>query len=72
LIAGPSSSGKTTFAQRLFIQLKVNGKQPMAISLDNYFVDRCDTPLDEDNEYDFESLEALKLDLFNEHLQKLI
>lgn len=72
LIAGPSSSGKTTFAQRLFIQLKVNGKQPMAISLDNYFVDRCDTPLDEDNEYDFESLEALKLDLFNEHLQQLI
>lgn len=72
LIAGPSSSGKTTFAQRLFIQLKVNGKQPMAISLDNYFVDRCDTPLDEDSEYDFESLEALKLDLFNEHLQKLI
>ncbi|HNX29258.1 MAG TPA: nucleoside kinase [Syntrophomonadaceae bacterium] len=72
LIAGPSSSGKTTFAQRLFIQLKVNGRQPMAISLDNYFVDRCNTPLDEDNEYDFESLDALKLDLFNEHLQQLI
>ena len=72
LIAGPSSSGKTTFAQRLFIQLRVNGKKPVAISLDNYFVDRCDTPLDENNEYDFESLGALKLELFNEHLQQLI
>lgn len=72
LIAGPSSSGKTTFAQRLFIQLKVNGKHPMSISLDNYFVDRCDTPVDEFDEYDFESIEALKLDLFNEHLQQLI
>jgi len=72
LIAGPSSSGKTTFAQRLYIQLKVNGKNPMAISLDNYFVDRCDTPIDEFGEYDFESIDALKLDLFNEHLQQLI
>lgn len=72
LIAGPSSSGKTTFAQRLFIQLRVNGKKPVAISLDNYFVDRCNSPLDENNEYDFEALEALKLELFNEHLQQLI
>lgn len=72
LIAGPSSSGKTTFAQRLFIQLRVNGKEPVAISMDNYFVNRCDTPLDENNEYDFEALEALKLELFNEHLQQLI
>lgn len=72
LIAGPSSSGKTTFAQRLYIQLKVNGKNPKAISLDNYFLDRCDTPVDEYGEYDFEALDALKLDLFNEHLQQLI
>ncbi len=72
LIAGPSSSGKTTFSHRLFIQLKVNGKRPVSISLDNYFVDRKSTPLDENNEYDFETLEALKLDLFNQHLQQLI
>jgi uridine kinase len=72
LISGPSSSGKTTFAQRLLIQLRVNGRKPVSISLDNYFIDRHLTPLDENGEYDFESLYALKLDLFNEHLQKLI
>ena len=72
LISGPSSSGKTTFAQRLLIQLRVNGRRPVSISLDNYFVNRDETPLDENGEYDFESLYALKLDLFNDHLQRLI
>ncbi len=72
LIAGPSSSGKTTFAQRLMIQLRVNGRRPVSISLDNYFVDRDLTPLDPFGEYDFESLAALKLDLFNDHLNRLI
>lgn len=72
LISGPSSSGKTTFAQRLLIQLRVNGRKPVAISLDNYFVDRYKTPKDSAGNYDFESLDALKLDLFNEHLTRLI
>jgi len=72
LIAGPSSSGKTTFAQRLSIQLKVNGIRPVAISLDDYFVNRCDTPLDESGNYDFECLGALDYALFNEHLIQLI
>jgi uridine kinase len=72
LIAGPSSSGKTTFAQRLLIQLRVNGKKPVSISLDNYFVDKELTPRDEDGDYDFEAIEALKLELFNEHLSSLI
>ncbi|MDD4548986.1 MAG: nucleoside kinase [Syntrophomonadaceae bacterium] len=72
LISGPSSSGKTTFAQRLLIQLRVNGRKPVSISLDNYFIDRELTPLDEKGDYDFEALEALKLDLFNEHLEQLI
>lgn len=72
LIAGPSSSGKTTFAQRLLIQLRVNGRRPVSISLDNYFIDQELTPRDEDGDYDFEALEALKLDLFNDHLTRLI
>lgn len=72
LISGPSSSGKTTFAQRLLIQLRVNGRRPVSISLDNYFINRDLTPRDENGEYDFESLYALKLDLFNDHLQRLI
>jgi len=72
LIAGPSSSGKTTFAKRLLIQLRVNGRRPASISLDNYFVDREVTPRDENNEHDYEALEALKVDLFNEHLSRLI
>jgi len=72
LIAGPSSSGKTTFAQRLLIQLRVNGRKPVSISLDNYFVDRSDTPRDENGNYDFESLDALNLNLFNDHLTRLI
>jgi len=72
LIAGPSSSGKTTFAQRLLIQLRVNGRKPVSISLDNYFIDKELTPRDEDGDYDFEAIEALKLDLFNDHLSRLI
>ena len=71
-IAGPSSSGKTTFANRLMIQLRVNGRRPVSISLDNYFVDRDLTPRDESGDYDFEALEALQLELFNEHLSRLI
>lgn len=72
LIAGPSSSGKTTFAQRLGIQLKVNGKKPIAISLDDYFVDRENTPLNPDGTYDFESLQAVDLEQLNMDLLKLI
>lgn len=72
LIAGPSSSGKTTFAQRLSIQLRINGLKPVAISLDDYFVDRESTPRDEKGELDFEALEAIDIKLFNEHLTKLI
>ncbi len=72
LIAGPSSSGKTTFAQRLLIQLKVNGLNPITLSTDDYFVDRELTPRDENGEYDFESLNAVDLELFNKHLTNLI
>ena len=72
LIAGPSSSGKTTFAQRLGIQLRVNGLKPVTLSVDNYFVEREQTPRDENGNYDFESIEAIDLNLFNEHLTKLI
>lgn len=72
LISGPSSSGKTTFAQRLAIQLKVNGKKPIAISLDDYFVDRENTPLNPDGSHDFESLYAVDLELLNMDLLKLI
>ncbi|TCO73826.1 nucleoside kinase [Marinisporobacter balticus] len=72
LIAGPSSSGKTTFAQRLSIQLKVNGLKPVALSIDDYFVNREHTPRDENGEYDFEAIEAVDIDLFNEHLTALL
>ncbi len=72
LIAGPSSSGKTTFAQRLGIQLRLNGIKPITISVDNYFVERPDTPRDENGDYDFESIEAIDLKLFNDHLVKLL
>lgn len=72
LIAGPSSSGKTTFAKRLGIQLKVNGLKPVTIGTDDYFVERPMTPRDENGDYDFETIEALDLELFNEHLTKLI
>lgn len=72
MIAGPSSSGKTTTTKRLAIQLVTNLLHPQMISLDDYFVDREKTPLDESGEYDYESLYALDLDLFNEHLNRLI
>ena len=72
LIAGPSSSGKTTFTKRLAIQLMTNLLVPQLISLDDYFVNRVNTPLDEDGEYDFESLYALDLDTFNRDLNALL
>ncbi|MDR0937903.1 MAG: nucleoside kinase [Mediterranea sp.] len=72
LIAGPSSSGKTTFSKRLSIQLMTNGLKPYPISIDNYFVDREQTPRDADGNYDYESLYALDLDLFNRQLQALL
>lgn len=72
LIAGPSSSGKTTFTKRLAIQLMTNLLVPKLISLDDYFVNRVNTPLDEDGEYDFESLYALDLDTFNKDLNALL
>ena len=72
LIAGPSSSGKTTFAQRLGIQLKVNGIQTVTLSMDNYFVERNKTPRDENGNYDFECLEAIDIELFNEQLAALL
>lgn len=72
LIAGPTSSGKTTFAKRLEIQLRVNGIRPVSISLDDYFVNREHTPLDEKGEYDFETLNALNLELFNKDLERIL
>lgn len=72
LIAGPTSSGKTTFTHRLSTQLKINGLRPVQISGDDYFVNRENTPLDENGEPDFESIKAINLELFNEHLLKLI
>ncbi|MDR3060730.1 MAG: nucleoside kinase [Dysgonamonadaceae bacterium] len=72
LISGPSSSGKTTFCKRLQVQLMTNTIRPMAISLDDYYVDRINTPLDESGEYDFESLYAIDLHLFNSDLKKIL
>ena len=72
LISGPSSSGKTTFSKRLSIQLMTNGLHPVALSLDDYFVDREHTPLDENGNYDFESLYAVDLPFFNEQLSALL
>ncbi|WP_185154828.1 nucleoside kinase [Dysgonomonas sp. 25] len=72
LIAGPSSSGKTTTRMRLEVQLMANLIKPVGLSLDNYFVDREKTPLDENGDYDFESLYALDLDLFNSDLTNLL
>lgn len=72
LLSGPSSSGKTTSAQRLAVQLKVVGLSPVTISLDNYFVDREKTPLDENGEYDFECIEALDMPKLNEDLNALL
>ena len=72
LISGPSSSGKTTSAKRLGIQLGVLGLNPVLISLDDYFVDREKTPRDENGQYDYEALEAIDLELFNDHLHRLL
>lgn len=72
LIAGPSSSGKTTFAQRLSIQLRVNGLRPVAISIDDFFKNREDTPKTADGEYDFETIDAIDTETFNDVLNKLI
>ena len=72
LIAGPSSSGKTTFSKRLGIQLGASGIIPRVLALDDYFVDRDKTPLDENGEHDFESINALDLELFHQHLDDLI
>jgi len=72
LIAGPTSSGKTTFSKRLGIQLRVNGLMPVPISLDDYFLNREDTPRDEKGNYDFETLDALDFKLFNTDLQSLL
>ena len=72
LVSGPSSSGKTTFSKRLSIQLMVSGLKPVALSLDNYFVNREDTPLDENGDWDFEHLHSLDLELFNQNLKQLL
>lgn len=72
LIAGPSSSGKTTFTQRLGIQLRVNGIHPLALSLDDYFFNREETPRDAEGNLDFEALEAIDIALFNEQLVQLL
>lgn len=72
LVSGPSSSGKTTFSKRLSVQLMVSGLKPVIISMDNYFVNRDETPLDENGEYDFETLDALDLTYFNMQMQQLL
>jgi len=72
LIAGPSSSGKTTFCKRLSIQLLASGIRPRLVSLDDYFVDRDKTPLDDNGDYDYESLYALNIPLLNEQFNKLL
>ena len=72
LIAGPSSSGKTTFAKRLGLQLKLNGLKPVTISVDNYFVEREKTPKDANGNFDFECIEAIDLELFNKHISALL
>lgn len=71
-IAGPSASGKTTFIRRLSVQLQVNGIHPVAIGLDDYYVDRARTPRDETGDYDFEALEAIDLPLLEAHLSRLV
>lgn len=71
MIAGPSSSGKTTFSHRLSVQLVAKGLKPHPIPVDNYFVNREDNPIDENGNYDFECLEALDVELFNDHMTRL-
>jgi uridine kinase len=72
LIAGPSSSGKTTFSKRLTVQLRVNGIRPKTLSLDDYYVDRQDTPKHPDGTFDFEAIEAVDLPLFNQQLSEIL
>ena len=72
LIAGPSSSGKTTTAKRLCIQLRVNGLEPLYMGTDDYFVERADTPLDENGRPNYENLEALDIELFNDNMNDLL
>jgi len=72
LISGPSSSGKTTFARRMKIGLQVNGLRPLALSLDNYFLNRTETPKDEDGNYDFESPEVIDIELFKKNIDQLL
>lgn len=72
MIAGPSSSGKTTFSHRLSIQLRAHGLKPHPIACDNYFVERVDTPKDENGKYNFECLEAIDMELFNDHMNRLL
>jgi uridine kinase len=72
LVAGPSASGKTTFAKRLSVQLLAHGLRPFPLGLDDYFVDRDRTPRDENGQLDYETIHALDLDLFNAHLRSLI
>lgn len=72
LISGPSSAGKTTFANRLFIQLRVNGLKPVAISIDDFFKNREETPIGEDGEFDFETIDAIDIKLFNDTMIRLI
>ena len=72
LIAGPSSSGKTTFSKRLSVQLKASGMSPVPISLDDYFVNRADTPRDASGDYDYENVAAMNIPLFNQHMNALL
>ena len=72
MIAGPSSSGKTTFSHRLSIQLMANGYKPHPIAVDNYFVERENTPVDENGDYNFEDLHAIDVELFNKHMNMLL
>jgi uridine kinase len=72
LISGPTSAGKTTFARRLAVQLLAHGIQPVAVNMDNYFVNREETPRDDSGEYDFEALEAVDLVLFQQHMKQLL
>ncbi|RLB52859.1 MAG: cyclic nucleotide-binding protein [Deltaproteobacteria bacterium] len=71
-IAGPSSSGKTTFIRRLTVQLQVNGVTPVGVGLDDYYIDRDDTPRDESGEFNFEAFEALQTDLLADHVNRLL
>ena len=72
MISGPSSSGKTTFSKRLSVQLMVAGLKPIVLSLDNYFVNREDTPRDENGEWDFEHIHAVDLELLNQQLAQML